>query len=346
MFLFLVGSVTTLVPVNIGGAVQSWDSPAVTICFIVGGVSLFALAMQQRFLAKNPAFPKQIFSRPETCVAFFGSLVSGMLLSMVFYNLVIFWEGVRHITTVYVGIMLLSVTLTFAVFAAVTGVVIKVWGCIWWATASGSVFAILGLTLMAVYLTQTTPIPSLVFICMTTAAGCGIFLPAMINTVLATTEKGWHSHAIAMRTLLYTGGQCMGISVGLAIFMNKLASKIAKFNKDAGPNGLPVVGITPQSLLRVIKELPPNSEAIKLIVGALQWVWVSAVIMACVAGIMVCWYMPPDLPKDGTPMAVETEAGAGSRVEETRGHSPLRDRNWRLVVLPKPSLKTIRALVT
>lgn len=344
MILFLVGSVATLVPINIGGAVQPWDSPAVAICFTVGGVSLVALALQQRFLAKNPAFPRQIFSRPETCVAFFGSLVSGMLLSMVFYNLVIFWEGVRHFSTAYVGIMLLSVTLTFAVSAAVTGVAIKVWGVIWWATVLGSVFAIVGLSLMAVYLTQTTPIPALVFICMTTAAGCGIFMPAMINTVLATTQKGWHSHAIATRTLLYTAGQCMGISVGLAIFTNKFASKIEKFNKYAGPNGLPLVGITPQNLLRVIKDLPPGSEAITLIVEALQWVWVSAIIMAAIAGLMVCWYMPPDLPKDGTTAVAETEADSENRVEDTRNRFALRTIAWKIVGSIKPNLKAIRAM--
>ncbi|KAF3764257.1 hypothetical protein M406DRAFT_23548, partial [Cryphonectria parasitica EP155] len=272
MLLFLVFSISTLVPINIGGTVQPWESPAVIVCFVVSVISLAALIYHQRYIAKNPVFPRQVFSRPVTNAAFLGSVVSGMLLSMVFYNLVLFWEGVRHLETMKVGVMLLSVTLTYTVAAAVTGMAIKIWGHIRWATITGTALAILGLGLMY-FMSQTTPVGPLIVISMLGAAGCGIYLPAVISTILASTEKQWHGHAIAMRTLLYTGGQCMGISVGLAIFTNKFAKGLASVDSVTS-NHDDIV--TPQSLMRVIKDLPPDSEVISLMVAALRWVWGAA----------------------------------------------------------------------
>lgn len=288
MLLFFLSSVSILVPINIGGTVQPWNSPAVITCFVIGTVSLGVLIYHQRYRAKNPAFPKQIFTRPVTNVAFFGSLVSGMLLSMIFYNLVLFWEGVRHLPTIEIGVMLLAVTIPYTICAALTGVAIRVWGHIKWATIAGTVLAELGLGLMY-FLTEEAPVGPLVVITMLAAIGCGIYLPAMINIILASTERQWHGHAIAVRTQLYTAGQCMGISVGLAIFTNKF-----EYQVEAVKN----IAITPQGLMRTIKDLPRNSEIIKLIVNALRWVWGAAFLIAFLAGFPACILRCPTLPDD------------------------------------------------
>lgn len=307
MVLFLVCSTATLIVINIGGTIQPWGSPAVISCIVVSVLSLIALAVHQRYIAKNPAFPRQVFSRPVTNVAFLGSLFGGLLLSMIFYNLVLFWEGVRHMDTMDVGVVLLSVSLTYATSAALTGIAIKQCGRIKWATIVGTVFSTLGLGLMY-YMTQSTPMAPLIVISMLVASGCGIFLPAMVNTILASTENHWHCHAIAMRMLTYTAGQCMGVSIGLAIFTNVFAKELVTL-KNSTPFDLG--GITPQSLMRVIKDLPPDSEVYTLIVNALRCIWVAASVMAFVAGILACVLKCPNLPED-------RKAGIGPADEEKR----------------------------
>lgn len=289
MGLFFISSITILIPVNIGGTVQPWNSAVVITCLVVGCLSLSVLIYHQRYLANNPAFPRQVFTKPVTNVAFFGSLVSGMLLSMIFYNLVLFWEGVRHLPTMEIGVMLLAVTLPYTICAALTGIAIRLWGHIKWATIAGTAFAELGLGLMY-FLTEEGPVGPLVVITMLAAIGCGIYLPAMINTILASTDRQWHSHAIAMRTQLYTAGQCMGISIGLAIFTNKF-----KYQVQSDRNN---VAITPQELMRMIKHLEPGSEAIGLIVVALRWVWGAAGVIGFIAGLPACILKCPALPQD------------------------------------------------
>lgn len=289
MGLFFLASISILVPINIGGTVQPWNSATVITCLVVGGFSLLVLIYHQRNLAENPAFPRQVFTQPVTNVAFFGSLVSGMLLSMIFYNLVLFWEGVRHLPTMEVGIMLLAVTLPYTICAALTGIAIRLWGRIKWATIAGTAFAELGLGLMY-FLTEKGPVGPLIVITMLAAMGCGIYLPAMINTILASTDRKWHSHAIAMRTQLYTAGQCMGISIGLAIFINKFEYSV---QADQGK-----VAITPQGLMRIIKDLPQDSEVIGLIVVALRWVWGAACVIGFIAGLPACILKCPALPQD------------------------------------------------
>lgn len=338
MFLFMSSAVLILVFVSIGGAVQPWTSPVVISCLVGGLVCLLSLTLHQRCVAKNPAFPKEIFRNPTTNIAFSGSLVIGMLLSMVFYNLVLFWEGVRHQSTLSVGLMLLSVTLTYACSAASVGLTIKICGRIKWAIVTGSVCAITGLGLMW-FMDETTPVAPLILISMLAAAGCGIFLPAMINTVLATTEKAWHSHAIAQRTLMFTAGQCMGISVGLAIFTQAFSNQHVKLVKTEGGAEMTV---TPQNLLRVIRELGPGSEIIGLIVNALRYVWGFACITMFVAGILACVFKCPALPKDEEP-AAERLAEASSRSDEERPEEEERQRksdSIKMVMLPRSSSRT------
>lgn len=294
ILLFLIASVMCLVPINIGGTVKSWDSPAVISCFGVGVVSLIILGYHQRYIAKNPAFPREIFKKGVTNAAFLGSMVSGMLLSIVFYNLVLFWEGVRQFPTMKVGVMMLSVTLTYTLCAAVAGTVIRICGYIKWATVTGSLCSIVGLGLMY-FLDDTRPVGPLVVISMVAAVGCGIFLPAMINTILASTDKQWHSHAIAMRTMLYTAGQCMGISMGLAIFTNSFEHEIARIHRA---EAVQQAVFTPQNLMSVIKDLPSDSEVIGVMVYALRWVWGAACALALVVGTLTSIFKCPALPED------------------------------------------------
>ncbi|KUI70160.1 hypothetical protein VM1G_05744 [Cytospora mali] len=287
---FFISSVAILIPINIGGAIQKWNSGTVISSLVVGAISLVFLIYHQRYLAKDPAFPREIFTRAVTNIAFLGSLVSGMLLSMVFYNLILFWAGVRHLKTIEVGQMLLSVTLTYTVSAALTGIAIRTCGRIKWATITGSVLSTVGLGLMQL-MTEDTPVAGLVLICMCASAGCGIFLPAVINTVIASTDREWHSHAIAMRTLLYTAGQSVGVSTGLAIFTNNFKYQNKKAFRAHG-GGI----ATPQDLMQMIKELPP--EVVGFVTTALRWVWGVACVLAFVGGIVACIPACPELPED------------------------------------------------
>lgn len=197
--------------------------------------------------------------------------------------------------------MLLAVTLSCTICAALTGIAIRLWGHIKWATITGVVLAEVGLGLMCL-LTETAPIGPLIIITMLAAMGCGVYLPAMINTILASTDKTWHSHAIAMRTLLYTAGQCMGISIGLAIFTNNFSYQLHKVSHSPQ-----TVVVTPQSLMKLIKDLPHNSQIIILIVKALRWVWGAGCVIGLLAGIPSCVLKCPPLPKDDNAKELDEE---------------------------------------
>lgn len=305
VFFFMSGSVMCLIPINAGGSMASWDSPLVIGCIGTGTTSLLVLAFHQRYCAKHPAFPREIFTKTVTNAAFLGCLASGMLLSMIFYNLVLFWEGVRHLSTVKIGVMLLSVTLAYTLAAAVTGIMIRIWGQIRWASLAGTLFAVVGLGLMYL-LDDVVPVAPIIIISMMAAAGCGILVPAMINTVLASTDKAWHGHAIAMRTLLYTAGQCIGISIGVAIFSNKFQFYVVR------AEGAGKFVLTPQSLMTSLKDLPADSPVVKPMTMALRWVWGSGAVLALLTGGLLCSLKCPALPKD------EVSSGGGDSVDSER----------------------------
>ena len=325
MIFFFACSTGILVPINIGGTTDSlrWGSRAIVICFVAGLFSLVFLICHQRRLAKRPAFPREVFARKTTNVAFLGNLVCGVLLSMVFYSLVLFWEGVRGKSTVEVGKMLLSVTLTYPAAFALTGIAIRRWGRISWATAAGGLVATLGLGLMQL-MTETAPEAALVIICLCAGAGCGIFAPAMVNSIIATTDSRWHAHAIATRTLLYTAGQCIGASFGLAIFTNAFTRRYDALKGDdarLAEAARQVLG-NPQELIgkiRELQQLSPNGELIHLVDGALRSVWATACCIAGVTGALAIWYRCPGLAEDSrTGRAVPDEERQENSTEMTQ----------------------------
>ncbi|KAG6368265.1 hypothetical protein INS49_002467 [Diaporthe citri] len=306
ILLFFVCSVTLLVPINIGGTTEGlgWESAPVITCFVVGLYSLAVLVYHQRCLASRPAFPREIFARPATNVAFLGNAVCGVLISMVFYHLVLFWDGVRRKSMVEVGKMLLSVTLTYPVAFAITGIAIRRWGRLKYATAAGAMLVTLGLGLMQI-MTERASQAGLLVICVCAGAGCGIFMPAMVNAVIATTDSRWHPHAIAIRTLLYTGGQCVGVSLGLAIFTTAFRNRFDAQEGDAATRAAvaKAVLINPQELiskLEILWSLAPGGELVRMVVGALRAVWVVACVLAGVTGALAILMRLPDLAKDST----------------------------------------------
>lgn len=306
MFTFFICSVAILVPINIGGTTEAlgWGSAPVLTCFAAGILSLAFLVYHQRRLAKRPVFPQEIFARPATNVAFLGNAVCGILLSMVFYHLVLFWEGIRQKSTVEVGKMLLCVTLTYPAAYASTGIAIKRWGQIKYATAVGATLSTLGLGLMQL-MTERAPQAALIVICVCAGVGCGILAPAMVNAVIATTDSQWHPHAMATRTLLYTAGQCVGVSLGLAIFTNAFRTRFEAHDGDdaAGAAVVREVLGSPQELvskLRQLRRLSPGGELVRMVVGALRAVWAFACVIAGVTGAAAIFMRFPNLAEDST----------------------------------------------
>lgn len=320
MLAFFAFSVGILVPINIGGTTEAlgWVSAPVLICFAAGISSLAFLIYYQRHWAKRPAFPREVFTRLATRVAFFGNAVCGVLISMVFYHLVLFWEGVRQKSAVDMAKMLLSVTLPYPVAFAITGLAIRRWGRIKYATAVGAVLATTGLGLMQL-MNRNHPQAALLVISSVAAAGCGILAPAMVNAVIATTDSRWHPHAIATRTLLYTAGQCVGVSLGLAIFSNTFRGRFAAHVDDAAL-GAKVDQLSlggPQDLIAKITELnllSPDGKLTRMVVGALRAVWAFACVLAGVTGAAAILMRFPDLAADRT-------TGSGVPDEERQENS-------------------------
>lgn len=323
MTVFFICSTTFLVPINIGGntATTGWTSFPVIFCFVAAGISLVFLIIHQRILSSRPAFPKEIFTQPVTNIAFFGNAVCGVLLSMVFYNLVLFWEGVRGMNTIDVGKMLLSVTLTYPAAYGLTGHAIKRWGRIRWATTFGAALSTLSLALMQL-MTEDRPIAALIIISMFAGAGCGMFAPAMVNTVIATTDERWHAHAMATRTLLYTAGQCAGVSIGVAIFTNAFRGRLLHVQHADKATQYAIEALrTSDQLLSKIKELRRLSpELVRAAVFALRVVWCVAGVLACITGVTASCFKCPKLPEDSETKGVtpDEERQDGSPEMSTR----------------------------
>lgn len=287
IIIFVASANALLVLVMIGGTILKWHPASVITILSTAVVGFTVLIIHQKRIA-NPCFKPELFRKWGSVCAFFSTFTLGLTLSMTFYHLVLFWEGVRDFSPMMVGTVLLCETLTFPVTAAVVGVIIKKTGYVKWASCLGSVVAVVTSGLFWC-MDQNTSLSALVIINMGAGIGLGIRHSALIMTVLCTQEKRLHGHAIAMRTLVFSAGQCLGISVGVALFQSNFHYKVQ--NTD-------MLQITAESLLRMMDSLVGGHEIKPSIVYALRWVWGATCVVDFIGGILLCTAHCPRVPED------------------------------------------------
>ena len=103
--LFMAGGILILLALN-WGSVGDWDSAKVIACFVVGGVSIIAFVLweyyleriesvestsKMRLLYTDPMIPLELFRSKDTCIVMYGTLVSGMVMLVMFYFVAIFF---------------------------------------------------------------------------------------------------------------------------------------------------------------------------------------------------------------------------------------------------------------
>ncbi|KAK3384227.1 major facilitator superfamily domain-containing protein [Lasiosphaeria ovina] len=276
ILIFMPSAVALLVPFTMAGIFFAWKSWQAIMSLLLGVGGLAALAVHQRYLAKNPMFRSSLFTKWTTVCSFFGQGVFGVCINMIFYYLVVFWSGVRGFDEILTGVALLPETLSIPVAAIVCGLTMRKTGRIRWAMLVGWPLTSLSIGLLW-FLDTKTPLVALIVINTGVGLGAGIIASSLNVAILATTTREDNGHAMAMGWLFKSAGMCLGIAIGTALFSVQMESRLRQMDEPE---------MTAESLLRVLKNVKNDRAGQEAIVRTLRILWTICCGLSGLAGLL------------------------------------------------------------
>jgi len=304
-------AVALLVPFTMSGIFFSWHSWQAIMPLLLGIAGLTALALHQRYLARNPMFRASLFSNRATVFGFMGQAVFGICVNMIFYYLVIYWSGVRGFSEILTGVALLPETFAIPIAAIVCGLVMRHTNRIRWAMWVGWPLTSLSIGLLW-FLDTKTPLPVLIIINAGVGFGAGTIASALNVAILATTKREDNGHAMAMGWLFKSAGMCMGIAIGTAVFTVQMEKELEKIGG---------ADMTAQSFLRVLNEAKDDPTGREVIVNILRILWLICCVLSGLVGLLCCSCKYPPLYNPGSVVDVEVGDSAKQRVASEKGSS-------------------------
>ena len=112
--IFMGGGILILLALN-WGSTGDWDTAKVIVCFVVGGLLMVAFLLWEYFLERkeamgstdtsrtrslltDPLIPLELFRSLNICIVMYATLVSGMIMLVMFYFVAIFFIIVSNLS--------------------------------------------------------------------------------------------------------------------------------------------------------------------------------------------------------------------------------------------------------
>ncbi|KAH7261247.1 major facilitator superfamily domain-containing protein [Fusarium redolens] len=311
IFLYIIASVSLLLPLTWGGSRFPWKSAAVIVPLIISILAFIGLGFYEK-TTKRPMFRKSMFRHRSTVLQFASATIHGILMWMVLYYLAVYFLGIKGQSPLMTGVWALPATITVAPMAAVVGFVACKTGRYMGFLLGGWALLVIMLGVMTI-LDKDTPTWVILVITLFLGIAMGLLIPVMNIGVQATVDEEGAGHAISMIYVLRTMGQCMGIAIGIAVFSVQL-------EKELGKMGLDTAQIS--NALKMIKasveqgSLGQHEHMMNAVAKALQCLWMTGSLLAGLALILCLFARCPKLPEDSDAQ-VRAETTPESRFSDT-----------------------------
>ncbi|KAF4334163.1 multidrug transporter [Fusarium beomiforme] len=293
ILLYIIASVSLLLPLTWGGSRYPWRSTPVIVPLIISTLAFIGLGFFEN-KTERAMFRKSMFQCRSTVLQFAGALIHGIVMWMVLYYLAVYFLGIKCQSPLMTGVWALPATITVAPMAAVVGFVASKTGRYMGFMLSGWTLLIIIFGSMTI-LDKDTSTSAVLIITLFVGIAMGLLIPVMTIGVQATVKGDGAGHAISMIYVLRTMGQCLGIAIGITVFSVQLEKEIKKMGVDADQTS---------NILKMIKasveqgNLDQHEHMMNAVTVALQRLWMAASILAGLALILCLFARCPKLPKD------------------------------------------------
>ncbi|QPC72572.1 hypothetical protein HYE68_003324 [Fusarium pseudograminearum] len=325
VLLYMISSVSLILPLTWGGSRFPWKSPAIIVPFVVSFFAFIALGVYETKV-ERPMFRRGLFRKWSTICHLTMSALHGLLMWMVLYYLAVYFMGVKSQTPLMTGVWALPATISVAPMAALVGLVTQ-------KTGKYQGFLIGGWSLLVTIfgvltiLDKDSSTATILVLAMFMGIAMGLIFPVMTIGVQATCNEEDAGHGISLILVLRTMGQCLGIAIGMSIFSTQLAKELEKV-------GLGNVQVSnAMQLMRASMEGGGINQTLMnmAVAAALKKLWMAGSIMAGVGLVLCLFARCPKLPRDSEPH----EKGISGPVSDPRDAVAGRIWGW-LKSRPEP----------
>lgn len=124
-FLLISGCVIFLLALTFGGSDFSWDSAAVILCFVLGGLLIIAFIIWNGWFSKNQIIAVEVLKIPQIVASTFAlsGVFAAFILSMVF--LPIYFQVIHGASAMGAGLHLLPMIVAVVLCSIISGVGIQ-----------------------------------------------------------------------------------------------------------------------------------------------------------------------------------------------------------------------------
>ncbi|PQE20256.1 major facilitator superfamily transporter protein [Rutstroemia sp. NJR-2017a BBW] len=297
--IFVASSVSFLIPVTWGGVMYAWDSWRVLFPLLVGVAGLVGFAFYERRLSSRafdsegnllpgenvePIIRFSIFNNWTTRIAYFQTMVHGIVLWSLLYYLPLYYEAVLGYSPIISGVAVLPETGFIAPMSIIVGILVSMFGRYRWALWGGWSIACLGAGILYL-LNPDTTVVTWIFINFPISIGAGLLFTSLGLAVQAACRPTDAGHAAAFYSFSRVFGQSIGVAIGGVIFQNQIKEKLlsypllaplaVQYSKDA------------TALVAIIKAMDDGLEKSQLkqaYADSLKTIWI---VMCALCGLCV-----------------------------------------------------------
>jgi len=224
-FLFVAATTSCLIPVTWGGVMYNWSSWRTLAPLILGVVGLIGFTIYSIYISTEPLIRRTLFNTPTAIVAYFGTLVQGLIVWSLLYYMPLYFEVAKNYSPITSAIAIFPFTFTVAPAAVIVGLVITKTGRYRPSLWIGWLLTTLGMGLL-IYLQQSTNIPSWIFLSLVAGTGLGMLFSAQGFAAQASASNADLPFAGAMYSFFRAFGQTLGVAISGVIFQNTFKKKV------------------------------------------------------------------------------------------------------------------------
>jgi len=221
--LLVAGAVGVLLGVSFGGNQYPWVSPAVIVCFILGGLCLIIFVCFEWKFPKNPIISiPMLLLRDVGCAAIVSFGYGWGMLGNISY-LPIYFQVVHGDSPTTSGLKLIPLMLGTVLMATVSGILITKTGRYYHFLIIGGILLILGIGLEGGLLSPDFSLYLLSFFTFISGLGVGTMVQTTTIISQGSVERKDIASVTAAIQFLRTMGGVIGVAVCGAVLNNRLA---------------------------------------------------------------------------------------------------------------------------
>ncbi|KAK6200106.1 multidrug-resistance transporte [Scheffersomyces amazonensis] len=324
--LLIAGCVVFLLALTFGGNNYTWNSAAVILCFVLGGLSLLVFGFWNIYLSKDQIFPTEIIKTPQiiasviTISSTFGFFITNIIF------VAIYFQVIRGVSAMSSGLHILPMIIPVVLSSIFSAVMIQKFHYVKPFAIIAGFLAPIGtglLTLLEVDSNFSHQVGLLIL----NGVAVGLQMqPAIISGQISAPKS---PGSTIMVTTILNFGRCitaaLGCDLGDAVYTTSLRNIFSKaIQNERNPEILQQLhGLDMSSLIsnnEVLQQLSPEAQFFvkTQIMKALRNVFYTSIGFACITSISCIFITNKKLPKiSGRRVASEEKEDQSKHVAES-----------------------------